>query len=686
VLAHDGLALPAGQLARLQARTEGWPAGVRLAATAIARHPDPARYAAELTGDDPPVAEYLVAEVLADQPTDVRELLLSTSILDSISAGSIEALTGRTDGERVLAGLRDANGYVVPLDPQRHSYRHHRMFGELLRAELRRQSPERVPELHRRAARWHAEHGLPLDALRHALAARDWGYATGVLVDRWHHLVDYGHSAAAPDGPADAPPPDDAVRNDPELALAYAADRLDLHDLDSMESYLRLATQHQHALADGRRDRLTLMTAAFQVSQAQLRGEATRVLSAADEVLAIADRCGGTHPGDPEGARAIAYAAQGAAHLGTGDLDAAEAALCHGLAVADGTGVSCPRVVCAGRLAFLQALRGGLRRAEATATAAITGPACPGQARGAHRGYAHLALAVVELERDRLEEAEASLRAAAGSPEAAAEPALAAWLAVVRARWLCERGELTRGYQELLAGRRGLGEWRLPAYLEQWFVTVEADLRVAHGDTETARRLLVPLLHDNGSAPAAVTLARAYLRDNEPAAAGRVLPAWAQDGIPLLSLRLDAGLVEAVAAQRSGDARRATRALERVLQLAEPEGFRRAFARGGVAVREMLPAHLDSGTAYWSLVHELIATAEPAALRPPEPVPPDETLTERELTILRYLQSILSNVEIAAELSVSVNTVKTHVRNIYRKLHATRRREAVRRARELHLL
>jgi LuxR family maltose regulon positive regulatory protein len=295
---------------------------------------------------------------------------------------------------------------------------------------------------------------------------------------------------------------------------------------------------------------------------------------------------------------------------------------------------------------------------------------------------------VTELDRDRLADAEASLRAAAGSPEAAAEPALAAWLAVLRARLLGERGELAQGYQELLAARRELGDWRPPQYLAHWFVAVEADLRVAHGDTETARRLLVPLLHEGGGTAAAVLLARAYLRDNEPAAATRVLPPWAEDGgaIPLLSLRLDAGLVEAVAARRGGDTRRATRALERVLQLAEPEGFRRAFGRGGAPVREMLPAHLDSGTAYWSLVSELIAAAAPAATRMPAPVPADEALTERELTILRYLQSILSNVEIAAELSVSVNTVKTHVRNIYRKLHATRRREAVRRAREMHLL
>ncbi|HKT04540.1 MAG TPA: LuxR C-terminal-related transcriptional regulator, partial [Rugosimonospora sp.] len=148
----------------------------------------------------------------------------------------------------------------------------------------------------------------------------------------------------------------------------------------------------------------------------------------------------------------------------------------------------------------------------------------------------------------------------------------------------------------------------------------------------------------------------------------------------------EAGLVEALAAHRLGDARSAARALECVLRLAEPEGYRRVFTRSGPDARGLLLEHLDSGTACWSLVTDLLTATGTA---PPVPAPtavPGEALTERELTILRYLQSILSNVEIAAELSVSVNTVKTHVRNIYRKLNASRRREAVRRARELHLL
>ena len=206
-----------------------------------------------------------------------------------------------------------------------------------------------------------------------------------------------------------------------------------------------------------------------------------------------------------------------------------------------------------------------------------------------------------------------------------------------------------------------------------------------------------------------MALARAYLHGGDPVpppvpcrtGPGRRPTSW------LLSVRLEAGLLDALTARAAGDHRRAARTLEQVLALAEPDGFRRVFTRSDPPARDLLAAHLDSGTAYWPMVRELIATGTEYAGRDvagqqhggrdgdrrerggrlAASVPGlGEPLTDRELTVLRYLQSILSNVEIASELSVSVNTVKTHVRNIYRKLDATRRREAVRRARELRLI
>jgi LuxR family maltose regulon positive regulatory protein len=690
LLARHGIELRAADLDELHAQTEGWPAGVRLAALAIQQHPDLGRRIGQLAGEDPRIADYLIGEVFADQPSDVRDVLLRTSVLDRVSGGLIEALTGRTDGGRVLVDLERTNAFVIALDDRPSWYRYHRMFGELLRAELRRQAPERISELHRRAARWFATHDAPADALRHALAAEDWRYATAVLVEHWPDLVRYGHERR-PAVPV-PPPPTEAVRADPELALACAAERLELHDLDGADTYLRLADRHRQRLAEDRRDRFALMAAALRLARTYLRGDVEQLLSDASRMLALLpqeDAAPGRSMGDA--AAAISLTAVGTAELMAGELPAAEAALRDGLARAERAAVSCARRVCAGSLALVRAIRGQLHSAARTAESALAMSPCPGQSRPLHRAHAYLALAVVDTEWDCLDDAESNVNLAAHLCDPTSDPALAATIAIVRAQLLRERGDLTGGYEALRAVRRDLCDWRPSRHLQQWFTAAEADLRTAHGDTATVRKLLAPLL-DGARAPStrlAIALARACLRDDDPTAAARALPAWADDGATgqPLRLRLEAGLIEALAARGVSDDRRASRSLERVLELAEPEGFRRIFTHAVPPVRDLLLGHLDSGTAYWSMISDLVAATDDRPLRSePPPSVLGEPLTERELTVLRYMQSILSNVEIASELCLSVNTVKTHVRNIYRKLDATRRREAVRRARELRLL
>ena len=693
LFAHHELDLPGPAMARLQAHTEGWPAGLRLAALSLPEHPEPAPFVERFAGDDPRVAAYLTGEVLAELADGTRDALLDASILERICGPVLDALTDGTDGDAVLTELQRAGGFVLPVEARPGWYRYHRMFGELLRAELLRRAPERVPVLHRRAARWHADQGLPVDALRHALAGQDWRHATELLIAHWHHLARYGHDEPLP-APVPPPPPE-AIRADPELALAYAADRLDLRDLDLAEGYLRLADQHRHLLAADRQDRFALIATALQLAQAQQRGDVATVRSAATSMLSL---LGEAEPATPAalsggvanpdaGATAIALTALGTAELSDGDLVAAQAALVEGLARAEAAGMSCARLVCASALAFVHAAQGALHEAERTARAALRLPPCPGQSGWVHRGYAHLALAMADLQWDRLGLARADLDLAAASAEPGSDPALSATVAILSAQLCAEEGDLARGYEVLRDGRREVADRPPSRLLERCFAAVEADLRTANGDTGTARRMLAPLA---GDPLTAVPLARAHLRDDETAEALRALEDLGQEpGLPL-ALRIEAGVIEAVAARRAGDARAATRAMERALTLAEPEGYRRPFTRAGSATRELLVEHLDSGTACWSLVNELVAAADdrPVPAAPAAPAPPAlaEPLTERELTILRYLQSILSNTEIAVELSLSVNTVKTHVRNIYRKLDAARRRDAVRRARELHLL
>jgi len=641
LLAAHGLVPTDAELTELYARTEGWPAALRLAAMA-----------GGLAAAEQSIADYVVEEVLAGQPADLRELLPHLSVLDRICGGLVEEVAGRPDGDRILAELDRANVFLTPVADRPGWYRFHPLFRDVLRAELRRESAGLVTVLNDRAARWYASAGQPVEALHHALAAGDRKHALALLAGDWPEILAHA-GTRAPIRPAGVPPEE----ADPELALARAATCLWRSDVEGARQHLRTAE---------RSGRPGAPAAALRLAEAQLRGDVPRMLREAPRLV---DRL--TDPAD--GGRAFALAALGSAQLAAGDLADAESTLADALAAAHRAGDPCLRLSCAGRLALVHAVRGDLGAAERTAV--LDRSPC---GTAAHLAPAHLALALVHLQRDRTGEAAAQL-SAVDSP--GGEPPLFAMTLLARVALLRDRDELAEAYRLLRAGRRDLGAWAAPPSLEHALVAAEADLRTAHGEPAAARDLLGPLLA-KPSVPVALALARTLLHEGRPDEALRALPSWTAEGAPVAQ-RLDAGLLEALAARRDGDQRRATTALEQALRLAEPDGYRRVFTRSGPAVRELLAEHLDSGTAYWFWVSELVGDAPSGG----EPGPPlDEPLTERELTVLRYLQSILSTVEIAGEMCLSINTIKTHVRNIYRKLGTRRRREAVRRARELRLL
>jgi LuxR family maltose regulon positive regulatory protein len=189
MFAGAGLELPESALVLLHERTEGWAAGLRLAVLSLAGHPDTERFAAEFSGSERTVAEYLLAEVLERQPKEVRLLLLlRTSVVERVSGPLADALTGGADGERLLQELTEANAFVVALDLRRSWFRYHHLFADLLRLELRHAAPDQVTPLHLMAADWFAENGYPVEAIRHAQAAQEWGLAVRLLGDHWPGL------------------------------------------------------------------------------------------------------------------------------------------------------------------------------------------------------------------------------------------------------------------------------------------------------------------------------------------------------------------------------------------------------------------------------------------------------------------------------------------------------------------
>ncbi|HKQ01357.1 MAG TPA: LuxR C-terminal-related transcriptional regulator [Actinomycetes bacterium] len=680
----DPLHLSEDDLALLQARTEGWAAGLRLAALSLETQPDPHRFVAELAGDDKSIADYLTGEVLDRQPEELRSFLLQTCIVDELNGDLADTLTGGHGGESMLASLERTNGFVTPVGSRRTTYRYHQLFAELLRYELRREAPGQVVKLHRRAAYWYAARRLTVHAIEHALMAKDWRYAADLMAKHGSSLILRGDAVALHRLVGRLP--DDLVQMDPELVLLGAADRIVRGDPDEAAAHLRTASQRAQLLGEQRQGQVALLLAIVNTALAWQVGDLDRVLVAGEEALALQSRVGADDEDDA--ARAILLSNVGAAALWAGHLDRAELHLHEGLAVAVGAGLASQQSACMSQLALVYAMRGELHEALRWGTNAAeiaveqdwlssSTPAAGGD----------LALAWVSYYQDDLGEASRYADQAGAASGGAWQPMTLA-VAILRARLLRARGDIAGSLSTVAAVRRDLAGWRAPLHLWRWLLLTEAELRSAAGHPQSASAVRTSLDSGPVSGGEAVVLARLHLAESDPAGAAETiapcLDGVASDGFLLVPAEV--WLLDALASDAVADHDRAASSLERALSLAEHEGLRRSFLDAGAPGRSLLARYRQRVPTSWSYLDELLqASAEGVQVTVPE-ARLLEHLTERELAVLNYLPSLMTYEEIAGDLFVSLNTVKTHAYGIFRKLGVTGRRQAVRSARELHLL
>jgi LuxR family maltose regulon positive regulatory protein len=670
-------------LALLQARTEGWAAGLRLAAMSLEGQPDPHQFVTEFAGDDKSIADYLTGEVLDRQPEEMRSFLLRTCIVDELNGDLADALTGGRGGESMLARLERANGFVTAVGSRRSSYRYHRLFAELLRYELRCEQPGQVVTLHRRAAGWYAERGLTLPAIQQALMAEDWRYAADLLAEHGPSLILGGDAAALHELVRGLPA--DLVDTDPELVLLGAADRIVRGDADAAAADLLAASRRTELLSEERRGRFALLLATLNTTLAWQVGDLDQVLVAGEEALVLYLRAG---TGDDDDARAVTLSLVGAAALWAGHLDGAELHLREGLAVAVRAGLTAQQLACLSQLALVHAMRAEVDEAFRWGTSAVELAAEHGLSSSMEAAGGCLALAWAHYYRDDLGEASRYADRAAAATGVGWQP-MTLGVAILRARLQRARGD-TAGSLDTVAGvRRDLVSWRPPVQLWRWLLLTEAELRTSAGHAQSASAVRQSL--DQGgplSGGDAVVLVRLHLAEGDPAGAAEALAPCLDGSAPggFLMVPAEAWLLDALASDALGDHDRGARSLERALGLAERGGLPRSFLDAGAPARSLLARYRQRVPTSWSYLDELLqASAEAAHVTVVTPRL-IEHLTEREHTVLRYLPSLMTYEEIAADLYVSLNTVKTHAYGIFRKLGVTGRRQAVRSARELHLL
>jgi LuxR family maltose regulon positive regulatory protein len=677
--------LTAADLESLWACTEGWAAGLRLAAQSLRRHPEPERFVAEFTGENWAVAGYLAEEVLARQTPDARQFMLSTSVADRLRGGLADALVGRTGSAAVLARLASEHAFLTALGPQHDWYAYHPLFAQLLRAELQRKQPGRVAELHRRAATWYGVQGMAAEAFHHALLAADTGLAAELLTVHWFAMLADGRVSALVDLLGQLPAAQ--LRADPELSVVAAICQLALGAPEQADDWLSRADEAAGPVPAGG-DRFMAARTIARLYRARLHGDLVSASASAEELLALPSEPGGLQLADGPTRRSLALANLGAAELWNGRFAVAATQLRAARVDAERSGRDDVVLDTTGHLAVLEMLSGRLTRAVelagATRDRAVRAgwPASPAQA------CAELALAGVLYHRNDLDNAAQAVERATGMTSARSDRTVALAAALVEAWLLVCLGheDAADGLGSLRAALRELGRPQA-SLLDGAARRLEARLLVAAGEPEAALEIFERRRVGRPTAEDTVMLARLRLVNGDPVGAARIRLRELGDEAAELRLpaRIEAWLLDAMISSELAEHDRAGHSLERAIELAAPEGFRRVFVEAGDPARVLLARHLEEGAAQPG-VAELLETLGRPVVAASGADGPVEPLSERERIVLRYLSSMLSASEIAAELYVSVNTVKTHVRSIYRKLDTNRRRDAVRRAKELQLL
>jgi LuxR family transcriptional regulator, maltose regulon positive regulatory protein len=692
LLAAGGIALPEHMAAMLHQRTEGWAAGLRLAVLSLAGHPDPERFVAEFSGSDRTVAEYLMAEMLERQPPEVQGLLLRTSVLDWVNGELADLLTGATGSERILLDLEDANAFVVSLDPGRTWFRYHRMFGGLLRLELRRTMPGDIPELHQLAARWLAARGEAADAIGHLQAAGDWDEAARMLTDHALSLTLDGQAGTVAALLRSFPDafPARTGEDSPDLSLVRAiADQYQLR-LDQTDAYLRevRAAAAGAATPPARRDRLRMAVASVDLLSARLRGHFDGIFEQAGALLGPDDGPTSADAALSSDLKAVALLNLGVTEAWSLRLADSERHLLEGAALARDIGRPYLEVACLAHLGFA-ATGHSFAVARQRCEEAIAVAARHGWDAEPVIAPALAALAHALIWTGQFDLAEPWLDRARRATQADGEPGIRLLVCLTAAILYAARGQCHRALEEFAAAERiqalMVSEHGLTTCVQAWTIATWARLGMA-GQARAALAALDGREANAGEIRNAAAVIR--LTEQDPAGARLELRAVLDGAVPVLSYltRVEAHLLDALAWRDLGDERASRLAAEQALNLAEPDRLILPFAMTGAwQLLEALPL---SGTSHPALVTDIldaIRSGARAELSQPA-MKPVEELSRSELRVLRYLPTNLTRREIAGELSVSVHTVDSHIRRIYAKLGAADRTAAVQRGRELRLL
>jgi LuxR family maltose regulon positive regulatory protein len=694
-----GLNLDDSVIAALVRRTEGWAAGLQLAALSLRRHRNPAQFVENLTGTDRYILDYLLEEVLVTQPGPVQEFLLQTSILGRLNASLGDAVTDRHNGSEMLEYLERHNLFLIPLDDDRIWYRYHQLFADLLRARLLSSDHEQVKQLQSRAADWCARNGHVTEAIGYALAAHDVRRAARLIARYWGQISSGGEIETVCSWLAALP--EETIRQSAPLAVANCW-LLWFHGaVDEMESYLAAAEAavrgHDRNAEQESADQLPAQVAALTSLVACRRGEHAAAIERAEEALRLIPDS--LTAADDALLRSLVHFVLPSAHDVAGDLETAATAYAETIRWSRVAGSTAGVTGITYRLVGALIQLGRLREAERACRDGLaylrrrrldTLPAA---------GILHLALAEVLVERNELEAAEQHV--AEGLDLGRGSGRLDAVRNAVRAlsRLCLVREDVDAALAAVRDAEAALGE-RRSALATAELLAVRTHVLLRAGNLDDAARCareavrLAALDHGQTGQLAALAATRVLVARSEPAeAVDHLTQALTVAGNRhRWGVALELRVLRALAFADHGDLRRAERDLGKALALAAPEGYHRVFLDEGPSLQYLLvrwSSRVSGGPAR-ELAGRLIVQLGAGPVETQGHLTPNdeliEPLSERELEVLRIMALGRTNQQIADQLVVARGTVKTHSASIYRKLSVANRTQAVARARQLGIL
>lgn len=690
------LPLTADEITALETRTEGWIAGLQLAALSMQGREDVASFIHAFAGDHRYIVDYLVEEVLQRQSDEVRSFLLRTSILDRLHGPLCDAVTGLEDSSMRLKSLEQGNFFVVPLDDSRHWYRYHHLFAGVLSAFLRAEFSDQVAALHVRASKWYEKNGFTADAIRHALAAEDFERAAD-LIEPECPAMSRNRQEALLLGWLNALPAE-LFRSRPVLSVWFAGallanGRLE-HVADRLQDaqrWLEAPSAEMVVVDEDEFRRLPGSISVYRAAYALAQGDVPSAMRYARHVLEYM-------PEDDYLRRGAAAALLGLAHWASGELEEAYRMFSDGMANVRLAGNISDAIGGLLALADIRIAQGRLRQATSVYERGLRLAAEYNEPEMRGTADMYVGLSELCLERNDLDAAAQHLLRSEKQGEHTGFPQY-------RYRWRVAMARV-REAQADWDGALDLLHEAERMYVSDFFPNVrpiaamKTRVWVAQGRLieahEWAGAQGLSVTDDLGSLREFehITLARAHLARLKVDSSDRSV----QEASGLLERLLHAAeeggrtgsaieilVLLALARHEVGDVPGALVPLERALKLAEPEGYVRVFVGEGEPMEALLRSALQRRVMP-SYVSRLLAAFDSTLNRPPGMQALSEPLSERERDVLRLLGTDLSGPEIARELIVSLNTLRTHTKNIYGKLDVNNRRAAVRRAGELGLI